>query len=108
MIFYIYFFSRYSYLCFQASPGVIANPFASGIVRKNSMESISSVDRDMSPEEIDIIQKVRITVFITQHNNSKHVFRNQTAPVCLVVSAGGGNGEGDVAMGTGGHGESGK
>lgn len=42
----------------QASPGIIANPFAAGIVRKNSMESISSIDRDLSPEEIDIMQKV--------------------------------------------------
>lgn len=42
----------------QASPGVIANPFAAGIVRKNSMESISSIDRDLSPEEMDIMQKV--------------------------------------------------
>ncbi|XP_028288831.1 protein scribble homolog isoform X20 [Parambassis ranga] len=41
----------------EASPGVIANPFASGIVRKNSMESISSIDRDLSPEEMDMIQK---------------------------------------------------
>ncbi|XP_065145432.1 protein scribble homolog isoform X14 [Paramisgurnus dabryanus] len=41
----------------EASPGIIANPFATGIVRKNSLESISSVDRDMSPEEIDIMQK---------------------------------------------------
>ncbi|KAM6953296.1 protein scribble homolog [Aplochiton taeniatus] len=41
----------------EASPGIIANPFASGIVRKNSMESISSIDRDLSPEEIDILQK---------------------------------------------------
>ncbi|XP_060920511.1 protein scribble homolog isoform X12 [Labrus mixtus] len=41
----------------EASPGIIANPFASGIVRKNSMESISSIDRDLSPEEIDIMQK---------------------------------------------------
>ncbi|XP_061521768.1 protein scribble homolog isoform X9 [Phycodurus eques] len=40
-----------------ASPGIIANPFASGIVRKNSMESISSIDRDLSPEEMDIMQK---------------------------------------------------
>ncbi|XP_051958989.1 protein scribble homolog [Xyrauchen texanus] len=40
----------------EASPGIIANPFAAGIVRKNSMESISSVDRDLSPEEIDIMQ----------------------------------------------------
>lgn len=43
----------------QASPGIIANPFAAGIVRKNSMESISSIDRDLSPEEMDIMQKVQ-------------------------------------------------
>ncbi|XP_015209893.2 protein scribble homolog isoform X22 [Lepisosteus oculatus] len=41
----------------EASPGVIANPFAAGIGRKNSMESISSIDRELSPEEMDIIQK---------------------------------------------------
>ncbi|KAM4704895.1 LOW QUALITY PROTEIN: protein scribble homolog [Rhinophrynus dorsalis] len=41
----------------EASPGVIANPFAGGIGRKNSMESISSIDRDMSPEEMDRLQK---------------------------------------------------
>ncbi|XP_066536281.1 protein scribble homolog isoform X1 [Hoplias malabaricus] len=41
----------------ESSPGVIANPFASGMVRKNSMESISSIDRELSPEEMDIMQK---------------------------------------------------
>ncbi|XP_034004396.1 protein scribble homolog isoform X6 [Trematomus bernacchii] len=41
----------------EASPGIIANPFATGIVRKNSMESISSIDRDLSPEEMEIMQK---------------------------------------------------
>ncbi|XP_045912532.1 protein scribble homolog isoform X5 [Micropterus dolomieu] len=41
----------------EASPGIIANPFTTGIVRKNSMESISSIDRDLSPEEMDIMQK---------------------------------------------------
>ncbi|XP_053715029.1 protein scribble homolog isoform X6 [Synchiropus splendidus] len=41
----------------EASPGIIANPFAAGIVRKNSLESISSIDRDLSPEEMDIMQK---------------------------------------------------
>ncbi|XP_041103565.1 protein scribble homolog isoform X4 [Polyodon spathula] len=41
----------------DASPGVIANPFATGVGRKNSMESISSIDRDLSPEEMEIIQK---------------------------------------------------
>uniref|UniRef100_A0A673GUI0 Protein scribble homolog n=1 Tax=Sinocyclocheilus rhinocerous TaxID=307959 RepID=A0A673GUI0_9TELE len=49
----------------EASPGVIANPFAAGIVRKNSMESISSVDRDLSPEEIDIMQKVTVPSFLS-------------------------------------------
>ncbi|XP_031759457.1 protein scribble homolog isoform X5 [Xenopus tropicalis] len=44
----------------EASPGIIANPFAAGIGRKNSMESISSIDRDMSPEEIDRLQKERM------------------------------------------------
>uniref|UniRef100_A0A8C2ZI64 Protein scribble homolog n=1 Tax=Cyclopterus lumpus TaxID=8103 RepID=A0A8C2ZI64_CYCLU len=43
----------------EASPGIIANPFASGIVRKNSLESISSIDRDLSPEEMEIMQKVQ-------------------------------------------------
>ncbi|CAL8313575.1 unnamed protein product [Merluccius merluccius] len=41
----------------EASPGIIANPFVAGIVRKNSLESISSIDRDLSPEEIDIMEK---------------------------------------------------
>uniref|UniRef100_A0A8C1YHL6 Protein scribble homolog n=1 Tax=Cyprinus carpio TaxID=7962 RepID=A0A8C1YHL6_CYPCA len=48
-----------------ASPGVIVNPFAAGIVRKNSMESISSVDRDLSPEEIEIMQKVTVPFFLS-------------------------------------------
>uniref|UniRef100_A0A8C5WDI7 Protein scribble homolog n=1 Tax=Leptobrachium leishanense TaxID=445787 RepID=A0A8C5WDI7_9ANUR len=41
----------------EASPGIIANPFASGLGRKNSMESISSIDRDLSPEEVERMQK---------------------------------------------------
>uniref|UniRef100_A0A4W5P1E9 Protein scribble homolog n=1 Tax=Hucho hucho TaxID=62062 RepID=A0A4W5P1E9_9TELE len=41
----------------EASPGIIANPFTAGMVRKNSMESVSSIDRDLSPEEMDILQK---------------------------------------------------
>ncbi|XP_053101704.1 protein scribble homolog isoform X3 [Hemicordylus capensis] len=41
----------------EASPGIIANPFAAGLGRKNSLESISSIDRDLSPEELDILQK---------------------------------------------------
>uniref|UniRef100_A0A674GKR9 Protein scribble homolog n=1 Tax=Taeniopygia guttata TaxID=59729 RepID=A0A674GKR9_TAEGU len=35
----------------EMSPGIIANPFAAGIGRKNSLESISSIDRDLSPED---------------------------------------------------------
>uniref|UniRef100_A0A8C3FFV8 Scribble planar cell polarity protein n=1 Tax=Chrysemys picta bellii TaxID=8478 RepID=A0A8C3FFV8_CHRPI len=46
------------------SPGIIANPFAAGIGRKNSLESISSIDRDLTPEELEILQKVgAITTF---------------------------------------------
>ncbi|KAM6283175.1 protein scribble homolog [Porphyrio hochstetteri] len=41
----------------EMSPGIIANPFATGIGRKNSLESISSIDRDLSPEEMEILQK---------------------------------------------------
>ncbi|ETE56354.1 Protein scribble-like protein, partial [Ophiophagus hannah] len=41
----------------EVSPGIIANPFAAGMGRKNSLESISSIDRDLSPEEVDLLQK---------------------------------------------------
>ncbi|XP_040403520.1 protein scribble homolog isoform X5 [Cygnus olor] len=41
----------------EMSPGIIANPFAAGIGWKNSLESISSIDRDLSPEELEILQK---------------------------------------------------
>ncbi|KAM6445962.1 protein scribble homolog isoform 3-T3 [Rhynochetos jubatus] len=41
----------------EMSPGIIANPFAAGVGRKNSLESISSIDRDLSPEELEILQK---------------------------------------------------
>ncbi|XP_054513540.1 protein scribble homolog isoform X2 [Pan troglodytes] len=34
----------------EVSPGVIANPFAAGIGHRNSLESISSIDRELSPE----------------------------------------------------------
>ncbi|XP_052521127.1 protein scribble homolog isoform X20 [Tympanuchus pallidicinctus] len=42
----------------EMSPGIIANPFAAGIGRKNSLESISSIDRDLSPEELEVLQKI--------------------------------------------------
>ncbi|XP_044784304.1 protein scribble homolog isoform X7 [Bubalus bubalis] len=35
---------------FKVSPGIIANPFAAGLGRRNSLESISSIDRELSPE----------------------------------------------------------
>ncbi|XP_075067661.1 protein scribble homolog isoform X18 [Mixophyes fleayi] len=50
-------FDPSSSVSIEASPGVIANPFATGLGRKNSMESISSIDRDMSPEETERLQK---------------------------------------------------
>uniref|UniRef100_A0A803V2J7 Scribble planar cell polarity protein n=1 Tax=Ficedula albicollis TaxID=59894 RepID=A0A803V2J7_FICAL len=42
----------------EVSPGIIANPFAAGMGRKNSLESISSIDRELSPEELELLQKV--------------------------------------------------
>ncbi|KAJ8268456.1 hypothetical protein COCON_G00136280 [Conger conger] len=39
----------------ESSPGVIANPFTAGLNRKNSLESISSIDRDASPEAPDAV-----------------------------------------------------
>ncbi|XP_069636450.1 protein scribble homolog isoform X43 [Haliaeetus albicilla] len=59
----------------EMSPGIIANPFAAGIGRKNSLESISSIDRDLSPEELEILQKASIN-FITSQDESK----SQTKP----------------------------
>ncbi|XP_038600883.1 protein scribble homolog isoform X3 [Tachyglossus aculeatus] len=41
----------------ELSPGVIANPCAVGLGRRNSLESVSSIDRDLSPEELDALQK---------------------------------------------------
>ncbi|XP_056339018.1 protein scribble homolog isoform X11 [Oenanthe melanoleuca] len=41
----------------EVSPGVIANPFAAGLGRKNSLESISSIDRELSPEELEVLHK---------------------------------------------------
>ncbi|XP_011793442.1 PREDICTED: protein scribble homolog isoform X2 [Colobus angolensis palliatus] len=34
----------------EVSPGVIANPFAAGVSHRNSLESISSIERELSPE----------------------------------------------------------
>ncbi|XP_052521134.1 protein scribble homolog isoform X27 [Tympanuchus pallidicinctus] len=59
----------------EMSPGIIANPFAAGIGRKNSLESISSIDRDLSPEELEVLQKASIN-FIASQDDS----RSQTKP----------------------------
>uniref|UniRef100_A0A673UMH6 PDZ domain-containing protein n=1 Tax=Suricata suricatta TaxID=37032 RepID=A0A673UMH6_SURSU len=34
----------------EVSPGVTANPFAAGVGRRSSLESVSSIDRELSPE----------------------------------------------------------
>ncbi|KAJ8272709.1 hypothetical protein GJAV_G00092490 [Gymnothorax javanicus] len=39
----------------ESSPGVIANPFTAGMVRKNSLESVSSIDRESSPEHTEAV-----------------------------------------------------
>lgn len=64
----------------QMSPGIIANPFAAGIGRKNSLESISSIDRDLSPEELEILQKVG---FFLSLGSSTGTTASKTCSVCL-------------------------
>ncbi|CAM9652419.1 unnamed protein product [Lampetra planeri] len=39
----------------EISPGIIANPFIMAGGRKNSMESISSIDRDVTMEEVELL-----------------------------------------------------
>uniref|UniRef100_A0A7N8X5Z6 Protein scribble homolog n=1 Tax=Mastacembelus armatus TaxID=205130 RepID=A0A7N8X5Z6_9TELE len=68
-------FDAHKVAAVEASPGIIANPFATGIVRKNSMESISSIDRDLSPEEMDIIQKVQYILY-----NGLYILHKGNAP----------------------------
>uniref|UniRef100_A0A8B9J1D0 Scribble planar cell polarity protein n=1 Tax=Amazona collaria TaxID=241587 RepID=A0A8B9J1D0_9PSIT len=53
------------------SLGIIANPFAAGIGRKNSLESISSIDRDLSPEELEILQKVGVLATAGRRTGSR-------------------------------------
>uniref|UniRef100_A0A8B9GDP2 Protein scribble homolog n=1 Tax=Amazona collaria TaxID=241587 RepID=A0A8B9GDP2_9PSIT len=55
----------------EMSPGIIANPFAAGIGRKNSLESISSIDRDLSPEELEILQKVGVLATAGRRTGSR-------------------------------------
>ena len=58
------------------SPGIIANPFAAGIGRKNSLESISSIDRDLSPEELEILQKVGVLLELGECNGVEKLSEN--------------------------------
>ncbi len=69
------------------------------------MESISSVDRDLSPEEIDIMQKVS-----SMHHTEQEQQRSgwKITSVCVTFPAGGGDGERDVPVGMGGDGKSGE
>ncbi|KAM7123652.1 protein scribble homolog isoform 27-T27 [Ciconia maguari] len=72
----------------EMSPGIIANPFAAGIGRKNSLESISSIDRDLSPEELEILQKAPAGESGT--GNSRHETpyspSNQQASINFITS----------------------
>lgn len=101
----------------QASPGIIANPFAAGVGRKNSLESISSIDRDLSPEELEILQKVGgAEEGVTMEGGPlPPPSPTHTSPVsCLTglcpspLSSGGGDGEGGHPVGEGRDGESGE
>ncbi|XP_032817273.1 protein scribble homolog isoform X1 [Petromyzon marinus] len=44
----------------EISPGIIANPFIMAGGRKNSMESISSIDRDVTMEEVELLHNEKL------------------------------------------------
>ncbi|XP_061463257.1 protein scribble homolog isoform X4 [Rhineura floridana] len=73
----------------EMSPGIIANPFAAGIGRKNSLESISSIDRDLSPEELDVLQKelemVRETALWEEKEKMERMRREQETAMQLLA-----------------------
>lgn len=62
----------------QVSPGVIANPFAAGLGHRNSLESISSIDRELSPEGPG---KVRIKVAVSLGLALIYYFLTMSAPL---------------------------
>ncbi|XP_062426798.1 protein scribble homolog isoform X18 [Rhea pennata] len=72
----------------EMSPGIIANPFAAGIGRKNSLESISSIDRDLSPEELEILQKAPPGESATGNSRREIPYSpgNQQASINFIVS----------------------
>ncbi|XP_057267133.1 protein scribble homolog isoform X27 [Pezoporus wallicus] len=72
----------------EMSPGIIANPFAAGIGRKNSLESISSIDRDLSPEELEILQKAPVGELGTGNARREPPYSpcNQQASINFITS----------------------
>ncbi|KAI6075506.1 Protein scribble-like protein [Aix galericulata] len=72
----------------EMSPGIIANPFATGIGRKNSLESISSIDRDLSPEELEILQKAPVSESGTgiSRRETPYSPSNQQASINFIAS----------------------
>lgn len=73
------------------SPGIIANPFAAGIGRKNSLESISSIDRDLSPEELEVLQKVGVLALAGRTVWNGILVKSQVLPLvcgtCSITSS---------------------
>lgn len=70
----------------EMSPGIIANPFAAGIGRKNSLESISSIDRDLSPEELEVLQKAPESGMGNSRRETPYSPSNQQASINFIAS----------------------
>ncbi|XP_072183799.1 protein scribble homolog isoform X14 [Excalfactoria chinensis] len=70
----------------EMSPGIIANPFAAGIGRKNSLESISSIDRDLSPEELEVLQKAPEPGTGNSRRETPYSPSNQQASINFIAS----------------------
>ncbi|XP_021238474.1 protein scribble homolog isoform X19 [Numida meleagris] len=70
----------------EMSPGIIANPFAAGIGRKNSLESISSIDRDLSPEELEVLQKAPESGTGNSRRETPYSPSNQQASINFIAS----------------------
>ncbi|XP_052521136.1 protein scribble homolog isoform X29 [Tympanuchus pallidicinctus] len=70
----------------EMSPGIIANPFAAGIGRKNSLESISSIDRDLSPEELEVLQKIPESGTGNSRRETPYSPSNQQASINFIAS----------------------
>uniref|UniRef100_A0A8C5KWZ8 Protein scribble homolog n=1 Tax=Jaculus jaculus TaxID=51337 RepID=A0A8C5KWZ8_JACJA len=76
----------------EVSPGVIANPFAAGLGHRNSLESISSIDRELSPEGpgkwADTLSPARTLVHFAPQGRNLEPLKLDYRALAAVPSAG--------------------